>query len=67
MVRASLVFWGIGILYVFLLLYLKTPLKWLLCLPYSLVFLLIPYGNRKLRQLRELDTAERQECPPPES
>lgn len=61
MIRASVVVWTVGLLFIALLLLLPSPYKWFLWIPYPLIFLMIPYGNRKLRQLREVDTAERNE------
>lgn len=61
LIRGCAFFWTIGLLFIALLLLLPSPYKWFLWIPYPLIFLMIPYGNRRLRQLREQDTAERNE------
>jgi len=60
LIRASAFFWTVGLLFIALLLFLPSPYKWFLWIPYPLIFLTIPYGNRRLRELRALDEADRE-------
>ena len=54
MIKATVVFWFLGIIFVALLLLIKSPYKWLLWLPYSLILpLSIRYVNNKIIQIKK--------------
>ncbi len=54
MIKASLIFWSLGIIFVTLLLLIKSPLKWLLWVPYSLILpLSIRYVNNRISELKK--------------
>ncbi len=53
-IKASVIFWVFGIIFITLLLFLAFPYKWLLWLPYGI---LLPIGiqgmNKRLRQIQQ--------------
>ena len=53
-IKVSAVFWVLGIIFIALLLFLASPYKWLLWLPYGIF---LPIGirvtNKRLRQIQQ--------------
>ncbi len=62
MIRAAVVLWLAGFLFIGLLLWLPDPYKWFMWIPYSVLLPLgITYGNRIQRRIREQEAgAEKQ-------
>jgi uncharacterized protein (DUF983 family) len=54
MIKASAVFWIVGIIFISLLLVLQSPYKWFLWLPYSIFLpISIHFANRRLTQIKQ--------------
>ena len=54
MIKASAAFWIFGILFITLLFILPSPYKWLLWLPYGILFpFSIRFVNKKLIQIKQ--------------
>lgn len=57
MIKASAVFWIFGIIFLTLLLVVPSPYKWLLWLPYSILFpISIRFMNKKLVKIQQDDS-----------
>lgn len=53
-IKASVVFWVFGIIFVTLLLVIKSPYKWLLWVPYGIFLpLSIRVMNKRLNQIKQ--------------
>ena len=60
MIKASLLFWFAGIVFIIVLLVLPFPYKWFLWVPYSIALPLgIRFLNKRSAQLKQEDAAER--------
>ena len=54
MIKASAVFWIVGIIFITFLLVLQSPYKWFLWLPYSIFLpISIRFANSKLTQIKQ--------------
>ena len=54
MVKTSVIFWIVGIIFITLLLALPSPYKWFMWLPYSVLLPVgIIYINKRLQQIRQ--------------
>jgi len=59
MVKASVIFWIAGIIFITLLFALPSPYKWFMWLPYGLLLPVgIIYINKRLRQIRQKDAEQ---------
>ena len=60
MIKASAIFWILGIIFVALLFLLPSPYKWFMWLPYSILFpISIRFMNKRLQQIKQEELQSR--------
>jgi Ca2+/Na+ antiporter len=59
MIRSATLFWIAGLTFLGLLLFLPDPYRWLMWIPYSILFpLVIIFGNRRQQAIRQEESQD---------